>query len=190
MLMKTFTMSSVLAFAHFAESRNIIKEKYQELFLKDHAPEKQEGVDGKPSIKQDAQIEDGTISLNVGEILNAFGITSFVCQDPVGFSDGDFSVADLEGTWYQTYASRATDSYGCLSYTITPVPDADTGDLPAVDISAAWSAFNTYWNPFQKGQYARKYELYGDTNGRLFERNLTTRANTYSYIIASDNSSP
>ena len=93
----------------------------------------------------------------------------------------------MEGTWYQTYASRATDSYGCLSYTITPVPDANTGDLPAVDISTAWSAFNTYWNPFQKGQYAHKYELYGDKNGRLFERNLTTRANTFSYIIAASN---
>ena len=50
-------------------------------------------------------------------------------------------------------------------------------------------AFNTYWNPFEKGQYTAAYDLYADTNGRLFERRLLTRENTFSYIVATDYSS-
>ena len=172
-MMKTF-VCSMLTLALLAESKNVLKDKFNKIFRKNQ----------KPNVKQDSSIEDGTISLNVGEILAALGVSQFVCQNPVGFSD--FKAGDLEGTWYQVYASQATDSYGCLSYTITKVTDADSGDLPAIDINAAWSAYNTYWNPFLKGHYTQKYELFGDQNGRLFERLLTTRANTFSYIISSD----
>ena len=160
-----------------------------ELFLKDEAPvapHKREGTEKKkPREKATDDISDGIYDYNIGDILSSFGITQFTCSNPIGFTDTAFTAAELAGTWYQAYASRSTDVYGCLSYTI--VDDEETsGDLPAITINAGWSAFNTYWNPLQKGEYTASYELYGDTNGRLFERSLVTRKNTFSYIIASD----
>lgn len=174
-------ISQVTMVAAVAQAKNVFKEKYQELFLKDS-----EAHDPQHNVKatSDLSIEDGAISLNIGEILNSFGVTQFVCQNPSGFTN--FDASKLAGTWYQVYASRATDSFGCLSYTIATVSSANAGDLPALNVNAAWTAYNTYWNPFQKGQYAKTYELYGDENGRLFERDLTTNANTFSYIIDTD----
>ena len=111
-------------------------------------------------------------------------ITNFSCSNPIGFTD--FNAADLEGSWFQAYASRSTDVYGCISYNIVANTDSNSGDLPAINVNAGWTAFNTWWNPLQKGEYTASYELYGDTNGRLFERELLSRKNTFSYIIASD----
>ena len=55
-----------------------------------------------------------------------------------------------------------------------------------MDLNASWTAFNTYWNPFEKGQYAKQYKLNADLNGRLFEQALLTRENTFSYIVETD----
>ena len=38
----------------------------------------------------------------------------------------------------------------------------------------------------QKGQYAANYKLLGDLNGRLFERELFSTQNTFSYIVDTD----
>ena len=64
--------------------------------------------------------------------------------------------------------------------------DENTGDLPAVNLLTSWMAFNTYWNPLEKGQYTKAYDLYADTNGRLFERKFLTREDTFSYIVDTD----
>ena len=99
----------LLALATLSQAKNIFKEKYHELFLKDSAhAEKREGVEGRDDgaqtrNKQDTSIEDGTVSLNIGDILSQFGLKQFSCQDPVGFTN--FEAAKLEGSWYQVYAS-------------------------------------------------------------------------------------
>jgi hypothetical protein len=53
--------------------------------------------------------------VNIGKYLSYLGIENFVCANPTieGFN---FNVKKLEGSWFQTYASRNTDVYGCLEY--------------------------------------------------------------------------
>lgn len=125
-----------------------------ELFLKDEAPAtpyKREGVETETE-KATIDIDnDEFFSLNIGDYLSWFNITNFSCSNPIGFTD--FKAADLEGSWFQAYASRSTNVYGCLSYNIVADTDSSSGDLPAINVNAGWTAFNTYWNPLQKGEY-------------------------------------
>jgi len=76
--------------------------------------------------------------------------------------------------------------FGCVQYQFINDKEASIDDLPGVNLLASWTAFNTYWNPFEKGQYAKEYKLFADLNGRMFERQLLTRENTFSYIVATD----
>ena len=46
-------------------------------------------------------------------------------------------------------------------------------------------AQNTWWNPFEKGDYGRTYRLRGDLNGRLVYRNSGLNK-TFSYIFDTD----
>ena len=108
-------------------------------------------------------------NIHLGGVFNAFGVTSFICSNPQGFTN-NFAGGNLEGTWHQAYASYNTDVYGCLSYMIVKDTADNSGDLPALNFNTAWTAFNTYWNPFIKGEYQKQYKLYADLNGRLFER--------------------
>ena len=73
-----------------------------------------------------------------------------------------------------------------MSYSITNVSEQDTGNLKAVNINAGWTAFNTYWNPTQKGQFAKTYQLFGDVDGRLFERSSLSYETTFSRILMTD----
>lgn len=95
-------------------------------------------------------------------------------------------MSQLEGVWFQAAASRATDIYGCLQYQFVNEDETDTSGAAGVNINASWTAFNTWWNPLQKGQFAKTYELYGDVDGRLFERSALSRAATYSRVLATD----
>jgi len=73
-----------------------------------------------------------------------------------------------------------------MQYQFVLDKEENVGDLPAVNLLASWTAFNTYWNPLEKGQYTRAYELYADKNGHLFERALLSREATFSYIVKTD----
>ena len=101
----------------------------------------------------------------------------------------DFDISDLEGTWQQTYVNKYSDVYGCIQYQFMLDPANNYSDLPAVNLAAAWTAYNTWWNPLERGQYSQTYNLYADENGRLIERSRTDLQNTHSYIVATDYSS-
>ena len=165
-----------------------VQAEQQQLFLQDTEPTKDTEA---PREKQnDATTTDSSLdsiyNIHLGGVFNAFGVTSFVCQNPQGFTSTKFNGAGLEGTWHQAYASYNTDVYGCLSYTIVKDTANNSGDLPALNFNTAWTAYNTYWNPLIKGEYTKQYKLYADLNGRLFERKLLTNQNTFSYIIDTD----
>ena len=144
-----------------------------------------ETQDQSPSSKQgDTATFDPLLEVHFGRMLNWFGIDNFICSNPTPLKA--FDASKLEGAWFQAHASRSTDVYGCIQYQFVNNPDASDGDLKAINLNASWTAFNTYWNPFEKGQYAKQYELDADTNGRLFDRQIFTRENTFSYITETD----
>lgn len=124
------------------------------------------------------------IERNLGGILELLGIETFICADPVAITD--FDASQLEGSWYQSYASRGSDVYGCLQYQFVYDESQNAADIPAVNVNTSWTAFNTYWNPLQKGQFARTYKLYGDSDGRMFERSALTRETTFSRVLDTD----
>ena len=80
------------------------------------------------------------------------------------------------------------DIYGCLQYQFVLDSGSNTKELKATDLHTSWTAYNTWWNPLEKGQYAQTYKLYADTDGRLFERKLLDNLSAYSYIAATDSS--
>jgi len=67
-----------------------------------------------------------------------------------------------------------------------PVPEEDFDSLKAANFYTSWTAFNTYWNPLEKGQYSANYELSADLDGRLFEREFWSNQKTFSYILDTD----
>lgn len=67
-----------------------------------------------------------------------------------------------------------------------PVPEEDFNSTKAANFYTSWTAFNTYWNPLEKGQYSANYELTADLDGRLFEREFWSNQKTFSYIIDTD----
>ena len=108
-----------------------------------------------------------------------------MCTNPQ-YAAGDFDVTRLQGNWFQVMTNAMGDSIGCLQYQFALDPAENDDTLPAVNLHASWTAFNTWWNPIEKGDYAATYELYGDTDGRLFEREWLSNKTTYSYIVATD----
>ena len=103
---------------------------------------------------------------NVGNILDYLGLGKFACANPTIMTD--FDMDRLEGAWYQAYASRSTDVFGCIQYQFVKDENTAQGSLKAANLQTAWTAFNTYWNPLEKGEFAHTYQLYGDVDGRLF----------------------
>ena len=79
-----------------------------------------------------------------------------------------------------------TDIYGCVQYQFIEDAENDQGDLPAINLAASWTSYNTYWNPFEKGQYSHNYLLYADLDGRMFDRILLSNTETFSYILDTD----
>ena len=73
-----------------------------------------------------------------------------------------------------------------MSYNFVTDSANSKTDLPAVNLSAAWTIYNSPYNPFLKGEKAHTYNLYGDVNGRLFERSTFNTSNTFSKIIDTD----
>ena len=117
-----------------------------ELFLQDKTA-------ATPKVIQSANSDDSSslwYSLDIGIYLSYFGIDSFTCTNP-SFASGDFDVTQLEGTWFQAYANLNTDVFGCLSYQFVLDSSKDRGDLPAFNLQTSWTAFNTWWNPLEKG---------------------------------------
>ena len=100
--------NSYLAFLSLTVTAN-------ELFLQERASTK------SSTAKKNEQFSDSSLNfftpfnVNIGEALSYVGIENFACGNPI--IDGkNFTVKKLQGSWFQTYASRSTDVYGCLEY--------------------------------------------------------------------------
>ena len=131
----------VLALGGVHADELLLKEKVSSLF-KSAVKKASRGI----IVRQDANTDNNLDEFGIGGLFDQFGIDSFICSNPTAFTN--FNLASLEGNWYQTYASRSTDVYGCLNYQIVADPDENIGSTKAVNLNTSWTAFNTYWNPW------------------------------------------
>ena len=93
--------------------------------------------------------------LPFARLLGWWGVEAFRCNNPRMMTN--FNVRNMEGRWFQKYASYGTEYFGCqwVEFTVKDKAPYHMQTSPDFVLDAHWTAFDTPWNPFEKAPRAK-----------------------------------
>lgn len=127
----------------------------------------------------------GALATAQVEALGLFrytGVSWFQCAWPSSMDSVDYT--QLEGTWFQAYASYGTDNYGCVYQTIR---NTDDGNSNKFKLDVNWTAYSaSVTDRLNRGTFAKTYSLSGSSNGLLRYAKRFSSDPIYGRIVKTD----